>query len=157
MNALLSLCGGFLVAVLWFDLMFDVQVIGAPPGDLPEAVLASIAGYYARVTTAAAPMGYLVGVVMLIALGGTLRQLLSGEVPRRLAWAALLACGLPVALALARVLPNAVRLGERSLPASLESELARSICYEHLLCLGGMLIFCALQLRLGFDRERSLG
>jgi hypothetical protein len=47
---------GFLLAVLWFDLMFDVQVLRAAPGALPEPVLASIAGYYARVTTAARPI-----------------------------------------------------------------------------------------------------
>ena len=44
---------GFLLAVLWFDLMFDVQALRAPEGELPERSLASIAGYYARVTTAA--------------------------------------------------------------------------------------------------------
>ena len=65
MTRLLSLCGGFLLAVLWFDLMFDTQVLGAPPGDLPEEILASIAAYYARVTTAAVPMNRLIGVVML--------------------------------------------------------------------------------------------
>ena len=44
---------GFLLAVLWFDLMFDVQVSATPAGELPEQVLASIAGYYRRVTTTA--------------------------------------------------------------------------------------------------------
>ena len=27
MNALLAACGGFLAAVLWMDLIFDVQVL----------------------------------------------------------------------------------------------------------------------------------
>ena len=52
---------GFLLAVLWFDLMHDVQVRGHDAAlELPEPVLASIAGYYARVTTAARPMNQLV-------------------------------------------------------------------------------------------------
>jgi len=51
---------GFLLAVLWFDLMFDVQVAGHDGEELPEPVLASIAGYYARVTTAARPMNRLI-------------------------------------------------------------------------------------------------
>src|SRR5262249_22775929 len=45
-----TLGGGFLLAVLWMDLMFDVQVLRhrRDRGDLPEDVLASIAGYYRR-------------------------------------------------------------------------------------------------------------
>lgn len=52
-SAILAVCGGFLLAVLWMDLMFDVQVLRHrdEPGELSEAVLASIAGYYRRVTT----------------------------------------------------------------------------------------------------------
>ena len=33
---------GFLLAVLWFDLMFDVQVRGHDGAVLPDEVLASI-------------------------------------------------------------------------------------------------------------------
>ena len=39
MTALLLICGGFLAAVLWFDLMFDTQVRRYPHGDLPEPVI----------------------------------------------------------------------------------------------------------------------
>ena len=53
MAAFVTAGAGFLLAVLWFDLMFDVQVIGHRGAVLPEAVLASIAAYYARVTTRA--------------------------------------------------------------------------------------------------------
>ena len=50
-------CGGFLLAVLWMDLMFDVQVLRhrGSTAPLPEDVLASIAAYYRRVTTDAEP------------------------------------------------------------------------------------------------------
>ena len=52
MQRVLAACGGFLLAVLWFDLMFDVQVLRhGSAAVLPEPVLASIAGYYRRVTT----------------------------------------------------------------------------------------------------------
>ena len=51
---------GFLLAVLRFDLMFDVQVLGRRADDVPEAAIASIAAYYRRVTTAARPMNLLV-------------------------------------------------------------------------------------------------
>lgn len=35
---------GFLLAVLWFDLMFDVQALPHRGRELPEHTLASIAG-----------------------------------------------------------------------------------------------------------------
>ncbi len=65
MTAYLTLGGGFLLAVIWMDLMFDVQALRGPrTAPLPEPALASIAGYYRRVTTDAWPMNQLVGVVM---------------------------------------------------------------------------------------------
>ena len=45
-NAFVTAGAGFLLAVLWFDLMFDVQAAGHA-ARLPEPVLASIAAYYA--------------------------------------------------------------------------------------------------------------
>src|SRR2546422_6120331 len=54
-SAVLTLTAGFLLAVLWFDLMFDAQALGRRPvgGPLAEPVLASIAAYYRHVTTSA--------------------------------------------------------------------------------------------------------
>jgi hypothetical protein len=129
MTALTALCGGFLLAVLWFDLMFDVQVLGLPPGPLPEEVLSSIAGYYRRVTTTANPMGRLVGVFMLILLAGTLRQLIRRSIPRR--------------------------DGERVDPVAVQSALARSICYEHLACIASIAVFCAIQLGAAWTAKRA--
>ena len=65
---------GFLLAVLWFDLMFDVQArrLDAPDGD---ARLASIADYYRRVTIEAFPANRLVATVMLITIAGSVVQL----------------------------------------------------------------------------------
>jgi hypothetical protein len=39
---------GFLLAVLWFDLMFDVQTRKHASDSLPPEVLASITSYYRR-------------------------------------------------------------------------------------------------------------
>jgi len=50
----------FLLAVLWFDLMFEVQSRGHAGDPLPSEVLASISAYYRRVTTEAYPMNRLV-------------------------------------------------------------------------------------------------
>lgn len=61
---------GFLLAVLWFDLMFDVQVRSHSGVVLPDEVLASISSYYRRVTTDAAPMNRFVAIGMIVTLAG---------------------------------------------------------------------------------------
>jgi hypothetical protein len=147
-NALLAAGGGFLLAVLWMDLLFDAQVLRhrGKEGALPEEVLASIAGYYRRVTTQARPMSHLVGLVMALTAGGATLELVRGARPRLLALASLVLCAGPAALAVLRVLPNAVRLGARSDPPEGQSALARAICRDHLLCLAAMALFLGLQL-----------
>ena len=70
MEAIVFGGAGFLLAVLWFDLMFDVQVRGHNGGVLPDEVLASISSYYRRVTTDAAPMNRVVAVGMIVTLAG---------------------------------------------------------------------------------------
>jgi hypothetical protein len=145
--ALLMACSGFLVAVLWMDLMFDVQVLahrGATT--LPESVLASIANYYHRATTTARPMGHVIAVVMavmLVSLG--IRAAVGVDPPWLLGVAAVLAVG-PVALALVRTVPNAVRLGRRTDTAAEQTRLARSICVQHLACLVSLAAFLAVWL-----------
>jgi len=147
MDALLGAAGGFLLAVLWMDLMFDVQVLRHPGEDpLPEPVLASIAGYYRRVTTEARPMGHAVGGAMALAIGAAALQLARGGEPRWLAGASLALAGAPAALAMARVLPNAVRLGARSDPPAQQSALARAIWRDHLACLAAILGFLGLRI-----------
>lgn len=147
-SAFLAASGGFLLAVLWMDLMFDVQVLRhRRRGDeLPEIVLASIAAYYRRVTTTARPMGHAVGAVMLALLIALVVQVAAGREPHWVGLASLPLAGGPILLAFARVLPNAIRLGARSDPLARQSALARSICRDHLLCFGGLLAFVVLQL-----------
>lgn len=139
-------CGGFLLAVLWFDLMFDVQVRAHPSGDLPEPVLASIAGYYRRVTTEAWAMSQAVTAAMLIGILALLRQWQTGAAPAAVIVASLALAGVPIALALGRVVPNAKRLGGRRDSIAVQSALARAIWRDHLLCLGAIVAFLALQL-----------
>jgi hypothetical protein len=136
---------GFLLAVLWFDLMFDVQALRAGDGDLPEPVLASIAGYYARVTTAARPMNRLVALVML----GTLAALVV-ELPRWEAWPSLACAAAAILLAGIHTVPAAVRLGTRRDDIATQSALARAAGRDHLLCLA--LIAVVLVVQLGFAR-----
>jgi hypothetical protein len=143
---LLTACAGFLLAVLWMDLMFDVQVLGSPAGaPLPPAVLASIGAYYRRVTTTAWPMSALIALVMVTGVAAALVNAVRGAGP---AWRRVLALVLvaaPVALALGRVVPSAVRLGAATDPPLVRSELARAICFDHLACFASIAALLALQ------------
>jgi hypothetical protein len=137
---------GFLLAVLWFDLMFDVQALGRRHGELPQEVLASIGSYYARVTTAARPMNRLIAVVMAGTVAALATELIEGRVKAWVAWTSLAFALGPVALAAGRIVPRAVRLGARRGDAAAESDLARSILREHILCALAITIVLVLQL-----------
>jgi hypothetical protein len=141
---------GFLLAVLWFDLMFDVQARRHGDRDPSEAALDSISAYYARVTTTARPMNRLVATVMLGTLAALVLQLVRGDEPRWVASVSLLLAGAAIALAGTRTFPNAVRLGARADPVERRSALARSILHDHVMCLGA--IATVLVLQLGFAR-----
>jgi hypothetical protein len=128
---------GFLLAVLWFDLMFDVQVRRDPVD--PTAVR-SIAAYYRRVTTDARPMNRLVALLMavtLVSIGFQVAAVAAGDTP---AWALLavpLALG-SILLAGLRTVPSAVRLGGTTEAGPAELTLARRILGDHLLCFVGI-------------------
>lgn len=137
---------GFLLAVLWFDLMFDVQVRGHHERDLPEVILASITGYYRRVTTTARPMNRLIAAVMLVTLAAIVGQIARAEHPLWVAWASIVLAAAPILLAATRTVPSAVRLGARTDTATRQSELARTIFRDHVLCAAAITALLALQL-----------
>jgi hypothetical protein len=129
---------GFLLAVLWMDLMFDIQAAGRGTAPLPEATLRSIAGYYRRVTTDASPMGRLVGVVMAVTLGATVVQAARGAEPLWLRALPILLILIGASLALVRIFPAAVALGARREPAETQSACARMILRAHIVCFACM-------------------
>jgi hypothetical protein len=144
--------GGFLLAVLWFDLMFDVQAArrgdsgGAPEAGVPEAALASIGAYYARVTTAARPMNRLIAAVMLGTVAALAGELAEGADPAWAAWASLALAAAGIGLAGVRTVPNAVRLGTRRDSAAVQSALARSVLRDHVFCFSAIAALVVLQL-----------
>jgi hypothetical protein len=129
------------------DLIFDVQVLRRPRGEslLPESVLASIAGYYRRATTDSQPMSRLIALAMLAAVAGSVHETVRGDGVLAARLAGLALCIVPAALALVRVVPNAVRLGQRRDDPAVQSALARGICRDHLACLALIGAFTALQ------------
>jgi hypothetical protein len=140
---------GFLLAVLWFDLMFDVQVRGRPDAVLPADTRDSIAAYYRRVTTAARPMNRLIALVMAVTLGALIGELLQDDVRTWVAATTLALTALGIGLAGARTVRNAMRLGTQSDTELRQSMLARSIYRDHLVCLAA--IGCALIVQIAFS------
>jgi hypothetical protein len=147
-TALITAGAGFLLAVLWFDLIFDSQVRGhSTEGDLPKDALASIAGYYRRATTEARPMDLLIVVAMAVTLGALIAQLARGDVAGWVAVAALAAATIAIGIAAVRTVPSARRLGARQDPVAVQSRLARAIYRDHVVCF--LLIASVLALELG--------
>ena len=147
MTPMLTATGGFLIAVLWMDLMFDVQVLAhRGERELPPEVTGSISTYYRRVTTTASPMGRLIAAVMLTLIVGLIVQLATGDAPAWVSIASIVLAGIPIGLAAGRVVRDAARLGaDRDRPA-MQTKLARRICQDHIVCFTGMVLFVALQL-----------
>lgn len=139
---------GFLSAVLWMDLMFDVQVLGAadPRAALPEAVLASIAAYYRRVTTDASPMGRGIALVMAATLAAAVVQAMRAGGPFWLRALSPFLAATAITAAFTRVVPNAIALGSRSGSPAEQSALARAILHAHVLCFACMVVLLVVQL-----------
>jgi hypothetical protein len=146
MHACVATGAGFLIAVLWFDLMFDVQTRKHAGDALPAEVLASISGYYRRVTIEAWPMNRMIAVVMLLTLLAIIVEIVQNAGHWWVAWISLAAAASAIGLARARTVPNAVRLGRASDSAEAQSRLARAIYRDHLYCLAAMAVVVGLQL-----------
>lgn len=131
------------------DLIFDSQVLRHRGADeLPESVLASVSAYYRRATTTSRPMSYVIALVMAILLGALIVRFTIGDDPAWLIAVSAALAGLPIALAIGRTVPNAVRLGARTDDEVGQSRLARSVCVDHLLCLVCLLGFLVVWLTL---------
>ena len=146
MNALAASGAGFLLAVLWFDLMFDVQTRKSAANVLPSDVLASISAYYRRVTTEAYPMNRLVALVMLLTLAAICVEIVRGEYAWWIAWGSLLVAASGFVPTLMRTVPNARRLGTAQDSLEEQTRLARAICRDHMLSFARMSVLLILQL-----------
>jgi len=140
---------GFLLAVLWFDLMFDVQALRTRRGELSEGARSSIAAYYRRVTTDARPMNRLVAAAMLWTLATVVIGLVRAEDPAWVWWLSLALVVTAVGVAAVRTVPHAVRLGARTDPEAQQDALARSIGRDHLFCFAAIAALLITQLAFG--------
>lgn len=136
----------FLVAVVWLDLMFDVQSRKHAIHPLPIEVLASISAYYRRVTTEAYPMNWLVRLVMWLTLSSIVAEVVEGVHPLWIGWFSLALAGGSVVIASRRTVPNARRLAGAQDTPEMQSTLVRAICRDHLLTFACMFLVLGLQL-----------
>jgi ER membrane protein SH3 len=141
-SAFVTAGAGFLLAVLWFDLMFDVQILRGPR----EAAVTSIATYYRRVTTAARPMNRLVAAAMVATLAAIVVQIANGDDAAWVGWASLALAGSAVVVAGLHTVPTAVRIGARRDPPDVQEALARSVLRDHVFCLTAIAAVIAIQL-----------
>lgn len=147
MHAAITASTAFLVAVLWFDLMFDVQVLAhRDAAVVPGDVLDSIARYYRRVTTDASPMGRLISLDMACLVALLVWQASRGGTSGWVSVVSLVAAAGAIGLALGRVVPAAVRLGSQRDPHEVQSSLARAIFREHVGFIALMVTLLVVQL-----------
>ena len=137
---------GFLLAVLWFDLMFDVQTRHHDGEVLPPQVLASISDYYRRVTTEAYPMNRLVALVMLLTLAAICVEIVRDQNPWWIGWGSIALAGSGFVPTMMRTVPNARRLGTSADSAQGQSRLARAVYRDHILSFARMSVVLGLQL-----------
>ena len=144
MTAVATAGAGFLLAVLWFDLMFDVQVLRRRE---PAAeALDSIGAYYRRVTLEARPMNRLVAVVMLATLVALALQVADDDVPRWASVTSLVLTAAATGLAAGHTFANGARLGTGRGSYEDRARLARLMLRDHLLCLVAIVTVLALQI-----------
>jgi len=146
MHACVASGAAFLICVLWFDLMFDVQTRNQPGSALPAEVLSSISGYYRRVTIEAYPMNRLIAAVMVLTLIAIITEIIRNTDHWWIGWVSLAAAVSAIGLARTRTIPNAARLGRAKGSIEFQTTLARAIYRDHIYCLAGMTIVLALQL-----------
>jgi len=146
MHSFAAAGAGFLLAVLWFDLMFDVQTRKHAGDVLPPEVLASIANYYRRVTTDAYPMNRLVALVMVLTLAAICAEIVDDKNPWWIGWGSIALAGSGFVPTMMRTVPNARRLGSAKDSPEEQSRLARAVCRDHMFSFARMIVILILQL-----------
>jgi len=146
MHACVASGAAFLFCVLWFDLMFDVQTRKYPGSTLPTEVLASISGYYRRVTIEAWPMNRLIAVVMVLTVLAIITEIIRDIDHWWIGWVSLAAAISAIGLARLRTIPNAARLGRATRSVEERTTLARAIYRDHLYCIAAIAVVLVLQL-----------
>jgi hypothetical protein len=142
--AVLFLCIGFMIAVLYIDLVFDFSGLphrrsGRP---LAPAILDPIATYYRYITR----NPYLLMFIMATAAACIVGQIFFELVPRWIGHASLLVIVLNTLIAALKVIPAAQRLASGRDNAELQSQIVHSLLPYHVVLLIAVLLLMVMQL-----------
>jgi hypothetical protein len=120
-----------LLAVVWWDMIFDSQVLRHPTGTLPPDVLATTSSYYRRCTVDGGPMMYLPVVVMVLVLIGIVLELVRSTIAPWVGWASLILAAWGVVSVAFIAVPRAQRIGRAQESPDILSGLARIVFKLH--------------------------
>ena len=139
----LFMCIGFMLAVLYVDLMFDVSAVpyrrtNAP---LPGGVVESIASYYRRITQ----NPYVLMFVMLTATVCIVTEIVYDLVPRWVGYSSLVFMGTAMLAGVGRVIPAAQRLASGKDAEDMRTRLVHSLLPGHLVLLISILLLALVQ------------
>lgn len=139
----LFLCIGFMIAVLYMDLVFDTSAVPhrRAEGPLPAHVLEPIAMYYRYITR----NPYLLMFVMLTTLASIVAQIVYGLVPRWAGYASLFLILFAMVVGTLKVIPTAQRLAAANEPIEQQTRMVHSMFPSHILLLISILALAAVQ------------
>jgi hypothetical protein len=143
MNRSLTAGCGFLLAVLWFDLMHDTQLLRVDPA----SALVTVRDYYRQVTLTSSPMSMLVAAVMLVSGVAAWFDLRGQSGWRRAGTLALLY--LPIVAALGVVVPEARAIASGEVTQAHALVLAQRILIAHVVCFASVGTFLGLAIARG--------
>ncbi len=137
-------CIGFMLAILYIDLMFDVMSVPHRRSGttLPKELLDPITHYYRRVTQ----NPYVLMFVMLTTTISLVLQIVYGLAPRWAAYTSLAVMGLAMVTGIVKVIPTARRLASGKDPAEVRTRLIHGVFTAHALLLVCILVLAAIQL-----------
>lgn len=140
----LFLCIGFMLAVLYMDLVFDLSALPHRhvKGPLPNDILDPIAMYYRYITR----NPYLLMFVMLTTTVCIVAEIYYRQVPRWAGYTSLALIAIAQAGGVLKVIPTAQRLGAGKDTVEEQTRMVRSIFPAHLVLLVCILLLAAVQL-----------
>ena len=151
--------GGFLLAVLWFDLKFDWLAYShmTQGSGIDAQAIASIKAYYAQALAMESRGFPLIVTMMLLSIAALLLQYKDRYLVRWSWVVSLLLLLPPILLAALRVVPNAKKLAFFNADHLYQVNLASAILQDHLFCFSAISCFLVLQLyRAGESRSAEI-